>query len=350
MSQPWTTAPEAGSFSLQPYTGCLVLIAIGGYHANIQTRNGPGDAVRAAVVVLDGAEAGREFGDILIFNNRPVRRLRGMAGQVVLHRIVVEIAQGGNNAFDLSDPTPADNQLAISWHNAFPGKLEALRRNVDSAYMTEERKLQQPQPQRQQQQQPQQWQQPQWQQPQQPQWAPTQAPSPASPPTTPPSTPAWAQPPQWQQPSVTFQSVANAPAPAPNVPVEPSSPPPWSGNGQRSAVIATAAGGWPGPGNLDVDPLFALAGYWADPADTAEVLPATDPSAVWVDGDYHLLSEAGRWDPFSKTWAKDPVTSLCIDAGDPSTPTGPEPSPNGGRVNLGVYGGTNQAGMSPGDG
>ena len=43
----------------------------------------------------------------------------------------------------------------------------------------------------------------------------------------------------------------------------------------------------------------------------------------------------------------DDVTSPCIDAGDPATPVGLESSPNGGIVNMGVYGGTNQASRSP---
>jgi parallel beta-helix repeat protein len=33
--------------------------------------------------------------------------------------------------------------------------------------------------------------------------------------------------------------------------------------------------------------------------------------------------------------------SLCIDAGDPSDPVGEEPNPNGGRIDMGAYGGTN---------
>ncbi len=114
-----------------------------------------------------------------------------------------------------------------------------------------------------------------------------------------------------------------------------------------SIVSYTAvAGGWPGDGILDADPLFIQPGYWADPANLANVLPATDPLAVWVAGDYHLMSQAGRWDPISAAWIADPVTSPCIDAGDPSTPVGQEPEPNAGRINMGVYGGTSQASRS----
>ena len=66
----------------------------------------------------------------------------------------------------------------------------------------------------------------------------------------------------------------------------------------------------------------------------------------WVDGDYHLKSQAGRWDPIGQTWVLDEVTSPCIDAGDPTSEVGDEPLPNGGRVNMGAYGGTTEASRS----
>jgi hypothetical protein len=87
-------------------------------------------------------------------------------------------------------------------------------------------------------------------------------------------------------------------------------------------------GGWPGQGNIDADPLFA------------------DPD----NGDYHLKSQAGRWNLTGQSWLADDVTSPCIDTGDPDTPIGFEPLPNGGIINMGVYGGTSQASKSPGNG
>ncbi len=96
-----------------------------------------------------------------------------------------------------------------------------------------------------------------------------------------------------------------------------------------------------GPGNIVADPCFADAGYW-DPNGTPD-----DPNDdFFVEGDYHLKSQAGRWDPISESWAKDDVTSPCIDAGDPNSPIGQEPFPNGGRVNMGAYGGTTEASKS----
>jgi len=83
-------------------------------------------------------------------------------------------------------------------------------------------------------------------------------------------------------------------------------------------------GGLQGVGNINADPLFV---------DTA-------------NGDYHLKSQAGRWDPNIKTWIIDSVTSPCIDAGDPNSLVGDEPLPNGGIINMGAYGGTIEASKS----
>jgi len=83
-----------------------------------------------------------------------------------------------------------------------------------------------------------------------------------------------------------------------------------------------------GPGNINVDPCFA------------------DP----CNGDYHLKSQAGRWDANGGRWMKDEVTSLCIDAGNPGCPVGDEPNDvNNIRINMGGYGGTSEASKSPAD-
>jgi hypothetical protein len=110
--------------------------------------------------------------------------------------------------------------------------------------------------------------------------------------------------------------------------------------GQKAVHDLGGAITW-GPGNVDADPCFADPGYW-DPNGTPE-----DPNDdFFVEGDYHLKSQAGRWDPAAGSWVVDDVTSPCIDAGDPNSPVGEEPFPNGGRVNLGAYGGTAEASMS----
>lgn len=114
-----------------------------------------------------------------------------------------------------------------------------------------------------------------------------------------------------------------------------------------SVVYSDVAGGWPGLGNIDVDPLFALPGYWGDSADPTLAVEPDSLDAIWIDGDYHLMSHAGRWDQDIPDWVLDTDTSLCIDAGDPLGGVGEELVPHGDIVNMGAYGGTMQASKSP---
>jgi len=115
---------------------------------------------------------------------------------------------------------------------------------------------------------------------------------------------------------------------------------------QPFVSYSNVAGGWPGPGNMDTDPLFALGGYWTHAKDPNQAAGPDEPGAVWIAGDYHLRSQTGRYDPKTQTWMQDDATSACIDAGDPAAPVGDEPSPNGAILNMGAYGGTTEASKS----
>ncbi len=87
-----------------------------------------------------------------------------------------------------------------------------------------------------------------------------------------------------------------------------------------------------GAGNIDKDPCFVRLGEWVN----LDV----------IEGDYHLLSERGRYWPAHDVWVLDGVTSPCIDAGNPAVNPASERQPNGGRINMGAYGGTAYASMS----
>jgi PKD repeat protein len=95
-------------------------------------------------------------------------------------------------------------------------------------------------------------------------------------------------------------------------------------SGTIDITYCNISGGWEGEGNINTDPLFS----------------------DMDNGDYHLKSQAGRWDPNSESWVKDEVTSLCIDAGEPNSDWSGELWPHGGRVNMGAYGGTREASLS----
>lgn len=96
-----------------------------------------------------------------------------------------------------------------------------------------------------------------------------------------------------------------------------------------------------GPDVLSVDPCFAEPGFW-----DSNGTPGDPSDDMFVEGDYHLQSQAGRWEPVSGSWIRDDVTSPCIDAGDLYAPVEFEPFPNGGVVNMGAYGGTVEASKS----
>jgi hypothetical protein len=104
-----------------------------------------------------------------------------------------------------------------------------------------------------------------------------------------------------------------------------------------------------GLGNIKTDPCFAEPGFWAHADDPNLIVEPNDPNAAWIDGDYHLRSPAGRWDPGRNTWVIDTDTSSCIDAGNPNSDWTAELWPHGKRINMGAYGGTPQASMSLSD-
>jgi hypothetical protein len=82
--------------------------------------------------------------------------------------------------------------------------------------------------------------------------------------------------------------------------------------------------GYAGTGNFSSDPLFANA----------------------PNGDFHVKSKYGRFDPATGKFVNDNVHSPAIDAGNPASPYNNEPEPNGGRVNMGRYGNTAEASKS----
>jgi len=97
-----------------------------------------------------------------------------------------------------------------------------------------------------------------------------------------------------------------------------------------------ANGALPGVGDISMNPYFAINGY-------------RDVNDLWVDGDYHLKSAAGRWDPNTNEWVTDVNTSDCIDAGDPASDWTAELWPHGTLINMGAYGGIPEASMSLSD-
>ena len=101
----------------------------------------------------------------------------------------------------------------------------------------------------------------------------------------------------------------------------------FDGSSTPIVRFSDVEGGFAGPGNINAAPLF------------------TDD----VKGDYHLKSQAGRWDANSGSWVQDEVTSPCIDAEGPDSVWAAELWPHGKQKNMGGYGGTSEASMSQSD-
>ncbi|MHC4742795.1 MAG: choice-of-anchor Q domain-containing protein, partial [Planctomycetota bacterium] len=140
--------------------------------------------------------------------------------------------------------------------------------------------------------------------------------------------------------------------------------PDWYGHEIRGVISHSNIGGgranvhdphgsiiW-GVGNLEVEPMFAGAGYR-----DANSSPEDPNDDFWIEGDYHLMSEGWRWDAGRDAWTWDDVTSRCIDAGLPASGLGAEPLFVPGdpesefgrnvRVNMGAYGATEEASIAP---
>jgi len=92
----------------------------------------------------------------------------------------------------------------------------------------------------------------------------------------------------------------------------------FTGTNATYVEVASGTVSW-GPGIITDDPLFASS------------------------SDLHLKSSGGRYDPSLGWVTTDTEDSPCIDAGDDTDPVGDETSPNGDRINMGAYGGTDEA-------
>jgi hypothetical protein len=115
-------------------------------------------------------------------------------------------------------------------------------------------------------------------------------------------------------------------------------------------------------GNIIDDPCFVRLGSWREV--TYEIWTrdgrTSTTTQVLVEGDYHLQSQGWRWstqEVHGSHWYFDPVTSPAADAGDPMDSLGEEleraPDDLEGRwglnraIDMGAYGGTSQASLSP---
>lgn len=90
--------------------------------------------------------------------------------------------------------------------------------------------------------------------------------------------------------------------------------------------------------------------YWTREMKTDYHTLTEEPGFVnAAAGDFHLQTTwpGGRYDPILGTWTNDAGFSRIIDAGNPLADFSNEPSPNGRRIDIGLYGNTTQASKTP---
>lgn len=137
--------PPSDQFKLKDFTGCAVLIAVGGYHREVQTRFDPKPAVSATVVVLNGPKAGDVYDDVLIFNTRPVRTLRGVPGRAFVAHVDIDQSTS-NPSVVLLDPSASEYDSARQWNDANPGVCNDLVAHAVRDFEEREAKLAAPMP------------------------------------------------------------------------------------------------------------------------------------------------------------------------------------------------------------
>lgn len=94
-------------------SGALVIVRPLSLETGIPTVHGTTDAIRADVTVLDGREAGKEYGDVLVFPKMMQAQLKTKIGRLVLGRVGKGVAKPGQTApWILEDASPADMQVA----------------------------------------------------------------------------------------------------------------------------------------------------------------------------------------------------------------------------------------------
>jgi predicted outer membrane repeat protein len=118
----------------------------------------------------------------------------------------------------------------------------------------------------------------------------------------------------------------------------------WMGFGGGEPYVTNCIF-WGNGGNLyQVEAHFSYVQGEADPR-LGNI--SGDPQfADSANGDFHLKSAYGRYVPTFDTWTTDPVTSPCIDRGNPEDYYEAEIEPNGDIINMGAYGGTPYASKS----
>lgn len=105
--------------------------------------------------------------------------------------------------------------------------------------------------------------------------------------------------------------------------------------------------------NSVVTSRFETVSFWNKATGLDVHTMTVNPEFANVDsGDYHLKTTApsGRYNAVTGQWTNDTTFSRLIDAGRPTDSANLEPTPNGSRIDIGLYGGTPEASRTPTNG
>lgn len=113
MSDEFSAPATATGIDYKAINGSLLLVAVKGVEEKVMTSLGEKQAVRADVVVLDGACKGETFDDTLIFPRVLISQTRSQIGKKVLGRLGQGHAKPGQNApWTLAEATDGDKEVA----------------------------------------------------------------------------------------------------------------------------------------------------------------------------------------------------------------------------------------------
>jgi len=129
MARAWgQLGPASPDVNLSQFVDQLVILCIGGYSNNVATQYGDKGAVRVALVVITGPNAGLEVPDLMVFNSRVVSRLKGAVGSILPAAVTYGEGRGSQQPIDLVEVTanPQAMQLIGAWDDAHPGRVDQL--------------------------------------------------------------------------------------------------------------------------------------------------------------------------------------------------------------------------------
>jgi hypothetical protein len=116
MTDPFADPGSSTSVDWSQHVGELLMLTVHGVEREVATVHGVTDAIRADVVVLDGAHRGEEYADTLVFPKLLQSQLRSRIGQKVLGRLGQGEAKRGQSApWQLNAATDQDKQTGRAY-------------------------------------------------------------------------------------------------------------------------------------------------------------------------------------------------------------------------------------------